>query len=234
MVSAGLWKLGARRSTEVSRALRQLFNACLRLRMLPALGKRSIVVPILKNEHAEPSMGNVRPISLQNALTKLLSKLLATHKVHIFARHPGLHQAQEAFIKSGSVLRCSVMCLDAWEVAHVRNVGCYNIFYDVKAAFDSVQHPDLLRSLRRLALPDSFVELVADSLTGLTSCVRTAYGETEDFAVKRSVRQGDPLSPLLYICFMDPLHSGLESNPLHGAARDGFALGPAQSLASKG
>jgi hypothetical protein len=39
---------------------------------------------------------------------------------------------------------------------------------------------------------------------------------------------------LLYVCFLDPLHCGLESNPVHDGRRDGFDLNPAQTISSKG
>ena len=35
-----------------------------------------------------------------------------------------------------------------------------------------------------------------------------------DFTIETSVRQGDPLSPLIYIFVTDALHEGLRSNPL--------------------
>src|SRR6185312_5293747 len=52
-----------------------------------------------------------------------------------------------------------------------------------------------------------------DSLTDLSSRVRTRYGLTHLFPVKRSLRQGDPLAPLLFVILMDALHDGLEKNP---------------------
>ena len=149
-------------------------------------------MPIVKKPQEEPTVSNVRPISLQTASTKLLSKLLADRLVAVLAAHPILHPAQEGFVRGGSVHKCVDMCVDVWEVAKQRGKPCYNLFYDVKAAYDSVPHAHLLRSLRRLAMPAAFVELVADSLQGLSSTVRTAYGETESFDVQRSVRQGDP------------------------------------------
>ena len=233
-VSAGIWKLGCEQSEDVCWAVCVMLNACLRLRMMPSLGKKSIIVPILKNEHGEKELSNIRPISLQTALTKLLSKLLADRLGAIFAKHPILHKAQEGFVVGGSVVKCIDVCLDIWEMAKKKKRGCYNLFYDIKAAYDSVRHSDLLRALRRLALPEGFVELVAHSLSGLTSCVRTVFGPTEDFAVKKSVRQGDPLAPLLFVILMDPLHCGLAKNPLYEGAQEGFKVTKEIQVASKG
>ena len=96
----------------------------------------------------------------------------------MFATHPVLHKAQEAFLRGGSSFKCVDVALDVWESAKKHKRSCYNVFYDIMAAYDSVRHEDLLRALRRLALPDSFVQLVSDSLSGLTSVVRTAFGLT--------------------------------------------------------
>jgi hypothetical protein len=67
--------------------------------------------------------------------------------------------------------------------------------------------------MKRLHMPSAFIRLVEDSLTGLTSCVRTAFGLSRLFDVLRSLRQGDPLAPLLFVILMDALHEGLERNP---------------------
>jgi hypothetical protein len=59
--------------------------------------------------------------------------------------------------------------------------------------------------MRRLRMPASFVGLLWDSLTGLTSCVRWAYGVPQHFDVQRSLRQGCSLAPLLFVVLMDAL-----------------------------
>ena len=51
---------------------------------------------------------------------------------------------------------------------------------------------------------------------GLSSWVRTAYGVSVPFDVHRSLRQGDPLAPLLFVVLLDALHDGLERNPFTG------------------
>ena len=225
-VSAGIWRVCAEQSESVRWALTLLFNACFRLRKIPASGKRSIIVPILKKPLAEKTLSNVRPISLQNALTKLLTKMLATRLGAILAENRILHPAQEGFLKGGASFKCIDSLLDAWEHSKEMKTGCFTLFYDIKAAYDSVRKRDLIRSLHRISLPQDFIDLVEDSLSGLTSRIRTVYGPTAEFAVKRSVRQGDPLSPLLFIIFIDALHVGLEKNPLYGGAEDGYKFSP--------
>ena len=69
-----------------------------------------------------------------------------------------------------------------------RGRTCYDTFYDIRQAYDTVGHVDVVRSLQRLLLPPLFVQLVRDTLIGLTSAVRSAYGMTAVFMVRRSLR----------------------------------------------
>jgi hypothetical protein len=146
-VSAGVWRLVAEKSDLVCEVLAMWMSACLRLRMMPTLGKKSIIVPIPKKPSKPMELSNIRPISLQAALTKLLSKLLSTRLANILAANPILHPAQEAFIKNGAISNCVDSWLDIWEVSKSKKSDCFNLFYDIKAAYDSVRHMDLLRSL---------------------------------------------------------------------------------------
>jgi hypothetical protein len=222
-VGAGLYKLAADKDERVCALLTAFFNFCLRLRAVPAIGRQSVIVPILKHGKSDFVLANLRPISLQSSLVKLLTKGLADRLVQIFARHPVLHPAQHGFILGGNSSHCVDVCVDVWETARHEKRGCYNLFYDVRAAYDTVRHPLLLLALRRLCLPESFVELVGDSLTGLTSQVRTLFGNTGEFAVQRSVQGAAPLR-----LPARPLALWLESNPLFDGKRDGFPLDPQQ------
>ena len=56
------------------------------------------------------------------------------------------------------------------------------------------------------------------------SCFKTFYGPTEDFQVLTSVRQGDPLSPLVYILITDALHEGLKHSQIGGQDAGGYTF----------
>jgi hypothetical protein len=232
-ISTGIWRCAAELDGRVLSALTLFNNACLDNRFMPTTGKLSIIVPFIKKASEVRSTSNLRPVSLQSGLTKITCKLLATRLTGILAAHSILHEAQEAFLRGCSSFRCVDVCLDIWENARHYKHACLNVFYDIRAAYDSVRHKDLILALQRLALPPAFVEYVASSLSDLSSCVRTPYGNTAWFKVTRSVRQGDPLAPILYVIFMDPLHCGLDTNPLFGGTHDGYIFA-GRSIASKG
>jgi len=224
-VSTGLWKLALAGCPQLCTLVSQLFSACLRTSTFPSAWKTSVIVPLIKNERAERTMSNVRPISLQSCLGKLFNQVLALRLGTILARFPILHPAQRGFILGGSISKCIDELLDSWDWSRGAGEGpggadapreFYALFYDIKQAYDSVQTDVIKRALQRLRMPPAFVDLIQASLTGLTSRVRTAYGLSASFPVQRSLRQGDPLAPLLFVILMDALHEGLERNPFTG------------------
>ena len=216
LVSTGVWKL-ALQSASVTASVCTLFTACLRSSTFPACWKGSVIVPLVKDTSKERSMSNVRPISLQNCLGKLFSKVLAMRLGNILVRHPILNPSQRGFIPGGNTKKCIDELLDAWSWSRKKKQELHCLFYDIKQAYDSVQTDVLVRALQRLRLPPSFVSLIKNSLTDLTSCVRTQYGLSRSFSLQRSVRQGDPLAPILFIILMDALHDGLQENPFTGS-----------------
>ena len=193
-----------------------LFSGCLRTASFPSAWKTSVIVPLVKDAHKERSMSNVRPISLQSCLGKLFNKLLAHRLGSIFARHPILHPAQRGFVHGGSIAKCIDELLDAWDWSRKGRHELYTLFYDIKQAYDSVQRDVLVRALHRLRMPRAFVELIADSLTGLSSCVRTAYGVSRRSTCSAACARATRSLRCCSSCSWIALHDGLERNPFTG------------------
>jgi ribonuclease HI len=75
--------------------------------------------------------------------------------------------------------------------------------------------------MERFNMPEAFIDYVLSGLDNAPSQVKTHGGLTHKFTLMSSVRQGDPLAPLIYALVTDALHEGLRNNPLYPDSTSG-------------
>ena len=74
----------------------------------------------------------------------------------------------------------------------------YLCFIDYTIVFDCVDHDKLWKALRQMGLPDHLTCLLRNLYAGQTATVRTLYGKTDWFKIKKGVSKGCLLSPCLF------------------------------------
>jgi len=183
----------------------------------------------------------MRPISVLQEFGKIAAKILSNRLGKILLQHPHLlNSAQRAFLKDGNTSPCITTLLnilDDFKSKQKRNPRShlFILAYDQVKAYDSVQAYTIKASLERFNLPSDFISYVLSNLEDATSCFKTFYGPTEEFTIENSVRQGDPLSPLIYIFVTDVLHEGLKRNPIFNCQTGySFSKCPDLKIASLG
>ena len=88
---------------------------------------------------------------------------------------------------------------------------------DFEKAFDSVDHGFLFNIMELFGFGHSFCSWVKVLYTDITSCVMNGGYSTGYFDIKRGVRQGDPLSPYVFLLVMDILaHKVRQDNSIKG------------------
>jgi len=200
------------------------------------------MVPKRKDDGSFTSkIAEMRPISVLQEFGKISAKLISNRLGNILLKHPHLlNSAQRAFLKDGCTAQCITTLLNVLEDFKSKQkkdsaASLFILAYDQVKAYDSVQAYTIQASLERFNLPPDFINYVLSNLDEATSCFKTFYGPTEDFSVEASVRQGDPLSPLIYIFITDALHDGFRSNPLfEGQTGYSFSNDPSLTVASLG
>ena len=83
-------------------------------------------------------------------------------------------------------------------------------FLDLAKASDTISHDLFAKGLERLGVPSQFIRVVEDLYDGATTSFATANGEMRHIKTDQGVKQGDPLSPILFNVCLDPMFCSLE------------------------
>ena len=125
---------------------------------------------------------------------------------------------QGAFIHGRFIAHNVMVCQDIVHGYGRKNSkpGCI-IKMDVKKAYDSIDWRFMEDMLRALEFPDNFVQLVMECVQSPRFSLLVNGESCGFFQGKRGLRQGDPMSPLLFVIRMEYLTRTLKlvgSNPL--------------------
>ncbi|CAC5423396.1 unnamed protein product [Mytilus coruscus] len=83
---------------------------------------------------------------------------------------------------------------------------------DQANAFDRVSHTYLLEVLKKFSFGDRFVKWISIFYNGINSAVKCNGFLTKYFVIKNGIRQGCPISALLYVLVAEPLHCKIVQN----------------------
>jgi len=146
---------------------------------------------------------NYRPITLLNTDYKLLTKTLSVHLAsHI---HSLIHPDQTGFILKRTIFDPIRLSQSMCAYADFMEEDGAIIALDQEKAYDKIDHHYLLETLKKFKLPDRFIQTVHSLYKNAETAVIINGVVSTPFSVIRGVRQGDPLSCLLFNLAIEPL-----------------------------
>ena len=182
-----------------------------------------VLIPKKKN-HSKVT--NYRPISLCNVLYKIVAKVLANClKVVLPAI---ISPNQSAFIPGHLILDNTLAAYETLHTMHSHmwgKVGYMAIKLDMSKAYDRVEWCFLEKVMIKMGFDRRWVYLIMTCISIVRYAVIVNGNPVGDFRPSRGIRQGDPLSPYLFLLSAEVL-----SSHLHKAAEDGILTGAPTSV----
>jgi hypothetical protein len=152
-------------------------------------------------------MRNFRPISLLNYSFKIFNKLLTTGLENVCQRL--VAKEQTAFIRGRYILKSVVIAHKIVHNLHKSGVPGVIIKRDYEKTYDRVDIDFLMEILKGRGFGDVWCKWISMVVTKGFVCVATNEEESGSFKTGKGLRQGDPLSPLLFNLVGDVLNGML-------------------------
>ena len=176
--------------------------------------QRTAVLSLLPKKGDPLDPANRRPISLLTVDYKIISKVLQLRLSHVMPDIVDEHQT--CSVPGRSIHSNLCLLRDIVDCSKIRNNCCALISMDQHKAFDKVNWVFLFKVLEKLNFGSYFTQWVRILYTDIKSrlFINNEFGE--DVCIGRGVRQGCPLSPSLYVLFIEPLaryirvHKGIQ------------------------
>jgi hypothetical protein len=148
-------------------------------------------------------VNDYRPISLLNCVLKVLTKLLAERLQKWILKV--VHRNQYGFIKGRNIQDCLAWSFEYLHQCKASGREIVVLKLDFEKAFDTVEHSTILEILHHMGFDERWTNWIKLILESGSSSILVNGVPGTDFKCKRGVRQGDPLSPLLFVSMAELL-----------------------------
>ena len=155
----------------------------------------SVFIPILKKGNAK-ECSDYHTIALISHASKVMVKILqARLQQYMNCELPDI----QAGFRKGRGTRDQIANIP-WIMEKAREFqkNIYFCFIDYAKAFGCVDHKKLWKILKGMGIPDHLTCLLRNLYAGQEATVRTGYGTTDWFHIRKGLCQGCILSPCLF------------------------------------
>lgn len=157
---------------------------------------------------------NWRPITLLIVDYKMFAQILAKRLKS--GLQEIISETQTGFIANRHIRSNKRFILDLVDYLEYINTNALILFLDFYKAFDTIERHFLFTTLNSFGFGPNFVSVVQTLYKNINSCVMMYPNTTTRFPVMRSVSQGCPLAPFLFLLTVELLSIHVRKSSIKG------------------
>ncbi|WMV25761.1 hypothetical protein MTR67_019146 [Solanum verrucosum] len=183
-------------------------------------------ITLIPKKKGAKELRDYRPISLIGSIYKLFSKVLTERLKGVISNLVDVQQM--AFIKGRQIMDAVLVANEAIDSRVQQTKPGILCKLDIEKAYDHVNWEYLLRMLKKLGFGKKWIHWIKFCISTVSYSVLINGSPAGFFKAQRGLRQGDPLSPFLFIIAMEGLNSMFKTANLYGWIK-GFEVARAGS-----
>uniref|UniRef100_A0A8C5JJ73 Reverse transcriptase n=1 Tax=Junco hyemalis TaxID=40217 RepID=A0A8C5JJ73_JUNHY len=189
--------------------LTEIFNLWLVTGTIPDALRdcRTVLIPKSSDAERLGDINNWRPITIGSVVIRLFSRIATARLSQACPINP----RQRGFIRASGCAENLKLLQLVVKTAKREHKHLGVVFVDIAKAFDTVSHQHVFEGLVQRGVDSHVIELVREMYRDVRTCISVGKGKTDPIYIRSGVKQGDPMSPLLFNLAMDPLLCKLEN-----------------------
>jgi hypothetical protein len=156
-----------------------------------------------------------RPISLVGVVYKLIAKILANRLKMMLGKI--ISKTQDAFVKGRQIMDSVLIGNECIDSRFQSRIPGLLLKLDLEKAYDHVNWEFLLHLLQKCGFGEKWRDWIGFCISSVRYSILVNGELAGFFSSYRGIRQGDPLSPLLFVIIMEALSRMLMESKARGA-----------------